>query len=286
MIDIADVYTRGFQVYSQPVYPATVGTLTTPASNVCTITLPDQTIVTPTLTVLATGVLGLSFTVTQAGLHVGRLTTVNPDSGHQFSFDVSDTSAAIVSLSDARDHLNLLGVDTSNDDELRFHVLTASKVVESIVGPVARRTIGPVTVYPRGGALILNGPIISLTSLTVAPGYANGYGYGFGFSTFDLTSVIVDKDAGIIRPPAYIGQFAFPVSVTYVAGRTVIDERIRMAVLDLVRINMRPQLGGNYSAFDETGSATNSPGQLRFGYFVPRDLASGLLRDFDTPRIA
>jgi len=62
-----------------------------------------------------------------------------------------------------------------------------------------------------------------------------------------------------------------PVAVIYKAGRTVIPANITIAALDLIRINFRPQQGGNMSRYDE-------PGETRadYGMFVPNSVMANL----------
>lgn len=209
-----------------------------------------------------------------AGRHTARwvATGINA-SAYTDAFDVAESARALVSLSDARTHLNFLGVNTDNDEELRFHLDTASRVVESYVGPVARRTITE-TVSGSGGTLILNhAPVISLTSVTSALGYSG---------TYDVAGMYLDAEAGIVRYGATGLTWAYPVTVTYVAGRTIVDPRIRMAVLDLIRMNWRAQQGGGRSAFDTDAEGN----EIRLGYFVPRSVRDSLSDLLMPPAVA
>lgn len=162
-----------------------------------------------------------------------------------------------------------------HDAEIQDHLDTAIAVVEEIVGPITSRTFTE-TVWPNGEVLVLSRyPIIALTSVVGAYGYTD---------TYAVSSIYTDADAGILRLGTRQTWTTSPLTVTYVAGRTVSDPRIDRAVLELFRINWRPQQGGNYSAFDEAVAA--GEGSFRLGYFVPRNLEEGLLRAFNVPRIA
>jgi len=225
MIDLADIYSVTFEVRN------TAGTLTTPASNVCTLTLPDGTSATPALTVASVGVLRLDYPTAQAGRHSGWLVTANPDSAHTFSFDVDAAATGIVSLADAKAHLNV--TSSTHDEEIRTMIDAATEWVEHRVGPVVRRSV-TATVAPAGGQLFLEPPVISLTSLTSAYGYTE---------TFDVATVYTDLGAGIVRYGYSGATFAYPVTVTYVAGRAIVPAAVRLATVMMLKAFWETQRG-------------------------------------------
>lgn len=267
MIDQGDSYTLSVTTTDS------AGVAANPTLIVCTVTLSDGTTATPAVTTSPVGThtaqaptsLGGHYTVAWAatGANLGA---------YADSYNVESSAwRGIISMADARAHLNWQGVDTTNDEELRFHLLTASAVVEDIIGPVVRRTIVE-RVQPQSGLLFVDAPIISLTSMTDTL----GYGYTYNVANFLPDGSTIQPLANVV-PPCHL------VTVTYVGGRTVIDPQIRMAVLDLIRINWRPQQGGNYSAFDET---SGEPMTVRLGYFVPVSMETGLLRAFGQSAVA
>ena len=246
------------------------GALEADAGVVFTVTRPDGTTSTPATTNPSLGTYQALYVPTMAGRHTWTATTTShgPQSG---LFNVEPlTSGAIVSLAEARAHLNALGTQTTNDEELRFHILTASRVIESFVGPVAARTYTQ-TVRNFDSPIVLDHtPVLSVTSVTPA-----------GAAALNPASMSVDLDAGLIYPAYgyYWPTYAYgATTVVYVAGRTTVPAEIRMATLDLIRLNWRPQQGGGHSAFDTDLGA----GETRLGFFVPNSLVM-MLRDELTP---
>ncbi len=225
MIDVGDVYSVTFEVRNSS------GVLTTPASNTCTLTLPDATVVTPTLTVSSVGVLRLDYATVQAGRHSGRLVTTTPSSAHSFSFDVDAAATGIVSLGDTRAHVNFTA--TTSDEEIRDMIDAATEWVEHRIGPVVRRTI-TASMYPSGGELFLERPVISLTSITSAYGYTTVY---------DVAAVYTDLATGVVHYGYTGSTFSYPVTVTYVAGRAVVPAAIRVATLMIVKSLWETQRG-------------------------------------------
>lgn len=181
----------------------------------------------------------------------------------------------MIDLAQAKRHIN--ETSTTYDAEIQDHLDVAVAVVEEIIdGPVGQRTITAEIHHPDSGRIWLyKTPVISVSSITSVYGYT---------ATYTVSNYTVDSLSGEVIPNYGVSTFTYPVAVTYVAGRTSSDPRIDRAVLDLFRINWRPQQGGNYSAFDEAVAA--GEGSFRLGYFVPRNLEEGLLRAFNVPRFA
>jgi Phage QLRG family, putative DNA packaging. len=179
-------------------------------------------------------------------------------------------------LSDVKAHLNISADDTTDDEELRGLILSACAVVEDIVGVVAARTF---TETASGGdryVALERSPVISVTSVTV-------------------DGQVVDPGAYTVSPSGLLAyrSGAWPdgfrnVEVVYIAGRDVPPANVVDATKELIRINWRPQQGGNYSAFDGGGSddfgvpasvEASLQGQLRLGFFVPNTVVQRLQPD-------
>ena len=172
MIDLGDTYSTEFAVEDIAGAPAN------PSSSVCSLTLPDGTVVAPSLTNPSTGVLRLDYVTVQEGHHFGTITATVSSTVKvkPFEFDV-EVSRAIPSLADVRAHLNF-GTGTTNDEELRRVTESATDFVEGRIGPVVQRTVGPVIVTPAGGELWLKAPAISVSAITAAYGRSETYTVG------------------------------------------------------------------------------------------------------------
>lgn len=247
MLDAGDVYSRGFEVRN------TSDVLTTPASNVCTITRPDLTTSTPTLTVPSTGVLRVDFPTTLVGRYIGHLVTVNPDGAHNFTFDVTDSSLDLVSLADAKTHLGIPATSTTDDEELRSFITAASAYLEGRYGPLARQTFTETRTPSRAGLLLSHYPVISLTSVAGA--------YGYTAPNTDVSTLHV-TDAGMLCSnygAAWLG--CYPLTVTYVAGLITMPADVQKACLEIVKGLWDSQRGAAQTAFDaEMGGTEAMPG--------------------------
>jgi hypothetical protein len=189
---------------------------------VLTVTKPDQSTTVPATVNPQTGSYTADVDLDQAGRWTYRWVStgavVTAQSG---TLDVdAAVPTGIVSLSDARSALNM--TSTANDEELRRYIDAATDFVESRIGPVVRRTVTQ-TLFPQGGKLLLDGPVISLTTVTGAHGYVG---------TYDVSAMYLDND--IVYPAPYSLTFIYPVTVTYVAGRVIVPALIRQAALDYI----------------------------------------------------
>jgi len=227
VFDLADPVPLSVQVKDA------AGVLANATAVVLTVTLPDGTTATPAVTNASAGVYTATYTPTLAGRHGVRwVATGTNASAYTDAFDVDEAApSGIVSLADARAHLNV--TSTTNDEEIRTMIDAATEWVEHRIGPVVRRSI-TTTVAPAGGTLFLDPPVISLTSLTSAYGYTE---------TFNLATVYTDLGAGIIRYGYAGGTFAYPVTVTYVAGRAIVPASIRVATLLILKSLWETQRG-------------------------------------------
>ncbi len=222
-----------------------VGALANATAVVLTITLPDGTTATPAVTNSATGVYIATYTPTLPGRHGVRwVATGTNASAFTDAFDVDEAAASgIVSLAEAKQHLNI--TSTTHDEEIRTIIDAATEWVEYRIGPVVRRSI-TTTVTPSGGSLFLEPPVISLTSLTSAFGYTE---------TFNLATVYTDLSTGVLHYGYSGSTFAYPVTVTYVAGRAVVPAAVRLATMIMLKSFWETQRGAvslSVQGLDET----------------------------------
>ncbi len=212
------------------------GTAANAGSVVLTITLPDQTTETPSVSNPSTGTYTAEYTPTQAGRHIARWVATGANaSAYTEVFDVRPAAiVGVISLTDAKNHLNMSLTITKNDAELRDHIEAATRVVEFYVGPVGVREV--TEVVSGGGSLILSRtPAISLTS--VDPVHTGGLSYAV--SDLDL-----DGATGIVRH--LLGwRFVGPLRVVYQAGRAVVAANHQMAARIIVKHLWETQRGGS-----------------------------------------
>lgn len=191
------------------------------------------------------------------------------------------TTVALATLSEVKAHLNIPDATTTHDTELRTAILTASDIVEGIVGAVATRTVVEThSSHGRAGLVLRQTPAASITSVTEDGVAVAAAGYQL-------------SDSGVLYRVSGYGDTAWSagrenIVVTYVAGRDGTPPAVLDAVKELVRINFRQQLGGNYSPFDG-GAGDNfapSAGAMRMGFFVPNRIVASLQRHADVAGFA
>lgn len=251
-----------------------------------TITLPDGEDLDPAPTITnppsTTGRYTYDFVPTQLGRHRIRWASTGPTTAFTDIVDVFGAAPGIVSLTAAKNHLRLPLTDTSTearrlDEQLRIVVGAATRVIERVVGAVVveqytetwdggRRSI----VLPRSPVLSVDTVVESGTTLT-----ADQYVLA---DTEILFRRFGTYSAGVFRAGLQ------NIAVTYTVGRRIATLNLIEAALELIRINFRPQQGGNYSAFNrpEQGQGPGqSDGTWRLGFFVPHGVMSLLVPDKD-----
>lgn len=258
MLDLGDIYPATVEVRNS------AGVLVNAATMTFTFTLPDATTTSPAPSNPSTGRYEHDLLTTQLGLHRFRAVATGPNAAWADVFTVHSLEAfALVGLAEVKDHLNIPAADTSADEELRGFILSACDVVEDVVGVVARRSFTQ-TLSGRGerSLLLSRRPVISVTSVTVD-------GVALASTDYSVTPHgVLTRTAG--RWPSGVDN----IVVVYVAGRSVVPAGVLDGTKELIRINWRPQQGGNYSPFnqgrgDDFGQQARGAGEIRLGFFVP-----------------
>lgn len=251
---------------------------------VLTITLPDQSTVTPAVTSPSLGVWEPSsqYVTAQSGHHLWAWTAGGSTPGaYVDSFEVRVApDPTIISLAEARDILKM-GTDTSRDSDIRGYSQAVTEWVEYVAGPVVTRQITEI-VRAQGNALVLSkAPIRTDMGTTLDASNrrdgstTNGLvsitpllTYGF---MYDLAQLLVDGPKGIVRQSAglpffYSGDPFSQYQVIYWAGRKVIPWGIYEASKITLKHVWAVERGGvqQGSAFGE--SETTMTG---FGFAVP-----------------
>ncbi|MET4925467.1 hypothetical protein P3L51_24460 [Streptomyces sp. PSRA5] len=211
------------------------GTLTTAATAVVTIGLPDGT--TSTAAAIeepdGSGRYQADYVTTASGRHTVRWVFTGPSDAYTDVMDVRPAqSTAIYSLAEARSHLKLTRHD--QDDEVRTWVETTTEAVEWFVGPVTVRTVTERHSVKVAGVLALRKvPALELTA--VVPVLS-------GAGTYDVDGLDLDGDTGIVRRKDG-GDFHGPLDVVYQAGRRIVTSDIASAGKIILQHLWRTQQG-------------------------------------------
>lgn len=205
MYDLGDVVALSVNVKDS------TGTLANATAVACTITLPDATTSTPSVTNSSTGVYTISYTPTVVGRHTVRwVATGTNASAYTDAFTVQDSALlSLISLSEFKSHLN--STSTTNDEELRECLDTATSAAENLTGRVlARRSI--TETYDGGESVLrLRTPCaLSVTSVTENGTTLASTGYRLRHG------VVLERIVNSQTFDWYVGTDT--VSVVYVAG--------------------------------------------------------------------
>lgn len=216
------------------------GILTTAASAVLTITLSDGTTATPSVPAPASaGLYVVDYTTVQAGRHSARWVFTTPNNAYTDVFDVREAAPpAVLSLSDAKAHLNIASTTTTHDDELRGWIESVTHLVEQYTGICARGTVvEDHDIQPSGvrSLALRRTPVISLTSAVAILA---------GGTTYAVADLDVDTRMGIVRRLDG-GLMYGPLRWTYVAGRSVIPANITAAGRIILQHLWRTQYGAS-----------------------------------------
>lgn len=225
MIDLGDVHRITVAVRD----PA--GALADPDTATLTVSLPDGTTASPVVSLppAETGVLVADYVTTQAGRHAFRLVTTGPATAYSDVFDVRPADPGfIVSLADAKAHLNIPVSRTTDDEELRSFIEATTAVVERFAGAVLRASHTQTFDGGRKAVVLAHTPILAVTSVTESGTVVAAPGY-------DL-----DGDSGVLTRlsggfQSFWSGGAANITVAYTAGRQIIPANISRAALIILK---------------------------------------------------
>jgi hypothetical protein len=210
-----------------------------------TITLPDGTTTSPSVTTTATGVYSATYTATSAGRHVARWVVTNITGGaasetYEQTWDVTPSARLIIGLDEAK---TFLRISVSDDDEqLRDVLEAASDMCERYTRKTWRRTTVTAEIHSGGVDVIYlrQAPVVSVTTV-VDTGV-----------TLAATSYTIDLPTGRLfyGDTTYQGWWTpgqDNISVTYVTGPPsgIVPAYIRGGMLELVEHLWSSRRGGS-----------------------------------------
>ncbi|MGW7435709.1 hypothetical protein [Streptomyces sp. NPDC054849] len=242
------------------------GTLTDAASATLTITLPDGTTTAPVVTnpPASTGEYTVDYTTVQAGRHGVRWLFATPSAAYTDMFDVRAADPPLIlSLADARRHLQFAATDTSADEEIRGWLESVTELVEGLCGPCARRTVVEDHAVSRWGVAeiaLRRTPVLSVTS--AAGILTGGETYAPGDLHVDSSGILRRLDGGLL-----VG----PLRITYVVGRVIVPSNLTSASKIILQHLWRTKYGASRALGGIGGGddfAVTEP-VAGFGYAIP-----------------
>lgn len=244
MADLGDLIPLGIELTDEDGLPSNASTV------VLTITLPDGSVLLPSIAnpPAVTGSYSADYVPAQEGRYTVRWVTTGPAAAFTDSFDVRDASKrSLISLAEAKTHLNMSLSRTNEDEELRAMIEAVTAVVERHRGEViARRTIVETDPTGTSNRIVLSArPVISVTSIVDHSGNA------------DLVADwLLDGQNGTLSRLSsfHRGWRTTGMTVTYVAGHVVVPAHYILAAKIILahlwqtqriqNIGQQPTLGG------------------------------------------
>jgi hypothetical protein len=238
--DLGDVIPLGITITDSTGANANASAVT------CTITLPDGTTSTGSVTNPSTGLYNCDFSPTQTGRHAVRwLATGTNASAYTDEFTVRDyADLGIVGLDEVKAHLNIPTTDTTLDEELRRFIDAATDLAETYVGQVLGRRTFTSELYDGGTEFIRirNPKAISITSVTENELAVSSSAYVLDYTGQRLYRI----GSGTLYATNSYGywvQGMNNISVTYVAGYVNPPMAARQGVLEIIRHLWQTQRG-------------------------------------------
>jgi len=262
---------------------------------VLTVTLPDQTTVTPTVTHAGTGIFTAVYKTVQAGHHLVSWTCADATypGGDADEFDVwSLTSTNVLSRADAKAILSIAPANTAFDDLVDKVNGSVTSWLEWYCGALVPQVV---TEELRSGGLVVqlsqpnNATLLAWTQVpsqfsadtsrvVPAPPSPMFPVLVFGV-TYPLSQLYCDPVKGIVRHTSGLPFYYGPYIWRYSAGDPVVPQPVRLAGSIVLRHLYGFERGGSAVA---VAGADEETTMTPFGFAVP-NRAIEVLANYESP---
>lgn len=214
MADLGDIIPLSVEIRDD------TGTLVNASTVTLTVVQPDGTVATPFVQnpPTVTGQYIADLIPTIPGRYTVRWASTGPAAAFVDTFDVRPAqTASLLSLTQAKEHLNMSQSSTAQDEELRQWIEITTEVVERHRAEIiARRQFTERLQMRYARAILLdNRPVLSVDSISVVNGVT--------VQVADPALWYLDSQAGVIR--SFGAGISGDVTITYTAGYRVIPAR-------------------------------------------------------------
>jgi hypothetical protein len=250
---------------------------------VLTVTLPDLTTVTPTVSNPGTGIYAATYKTTQAGHHTVAWTCADSTypGGYADEFDVwSTTSTNVISLADAKAILSIAPSNPAYDDLVQKVLASITAWLEWYCGAIVPQTV---VEELRVGGLVVQlsrPPVTALVPWTQVPAQFSADTSRvvpsppspmfpvmvFGV-TYPLAQLYADPRKGTVRHTSGLPFYYGPYLWQYTAGYSTIPHGIRFAADVVLRHLYAIERGG--AGVAAAGMADEETTATPFGFSVP-----------------
>ena len=205
-----------------------LGAPATPASVVLTVTLPDQTTATPSVSTIVTGTYYADYVFIQEGLHRFQWVTTTPSSS-ETDYVNATSFRSVIGLSEAKDYVNFGNAE--NQDILRQIMAAATEICENVVGScVQRQLVSTISGSSKAAIRLPGAPVPNEEAVTsIASMWVGGPVWTQANGDF-----IVSPESGVVYLAGMVPFYMGPWKATYTAGRLVIPSSIQLACKEII----------------------------------------------------
>lgn len=200
-----------------------------PASITLTVTLPDGTTVTPSITHTGTGLYYSNYTFVQEGLHKFQWVTTSPVITETDYQNVT-VFRSIVSLDDVKSYINF--DSSANEDILRQMMAAVTELIENVVGNCVVQTFTDERIVGRQ-ATVLKMPHSPLPDEDAITSISSMWPGGPVWTNSN-NDFMVFPDSGTVQLVSYMPFYYGPWKATYKAGRKIIPQKIQLAAYESI----------------------------------------------------
>ena len=238
--DLGDVVPLGITITDSTGANANASAVT------CTITLPDGTTSTGSVTNPSTGLYNCDFSPSQTGRHAVRwVATGTNASAYTDEFTVRDyADLGLLGLDEVKSHLNISATDTTLDEELRRFIDAATDLAEQYLGQILGRRTFTDELYDGGTEFIRirNPKVISITSVYENDALVSSTAYNLDYTGQRLYRI----GSGTLYATNSYGYWTGGfnnIKITYVAGYVNPPMAAKQGVLEIIRHLWQTQRG-------------------------------------------
>ena len=247
---------------------------------VLTVTLPDGSVATPSVTHDGTGAYHVDYLFTQEGLHKFLWVTVGPNTA-KTDYVNAESFRSIIGVDEAKNYINF--GSSGNEDILRQIMQAATEECEKVAGSCVQRTLTRVNITGASKAAIKlpKGPLPNETAVTTIVSSWSG-GPSWSQANGDFT---VSPESGVVYLKSMTPFFMGPWKATYTVGRMIIPQSIQLAAKEIIYDMWSTQRPYGADEMEPGPEATARFEQLVASYTMPAH-AQALLDTYAMPGFA
>lgn len=203
----------------------------TDATAVLTITLPDQSTVTPSVVHDSAGNYHSDYVFVQEGLHLFNWVATGAVSSSKADYIPVNQFRSVIGLDEAKTYISFDNTG-GREDVLRQIMAATTELIEDVAGTCVIRTFTNERIVGRT-AMVIKLPHAPLPSVTAVTSISSVWSGGATWLQSN-NDFVVFPNSGTVQlrsqSPFYLG----PWQATYQAGRAIIPHKIQLAAKEII----------------------------------------------------